>query len=64
MSQVEILEIMWVNAKVPEKRREMAFMVELKTFQPKNNSSLSNSTPALSRKSSLNNTTQKIVYSL
>ena len=36
-------------------------MEKLKTFQPKNNSGTTNSPPALSRRSSINNTTQIIV---
>ena len=35
MNQKKTLEIMWVNVKVGEKRRERAFMEELKTFESK-----------------------------
>ena len=35
MNQRKTIEIMWVNVKVGEKRREKVFMEELKIFQPK-----------------------------
>ena len=52
MNDIKTVEIMWVNVKVGEKRREKAWA--------KKNCTTSNFTPDLSRKSSLNNTTQTL----
>ena len=35
MSNRKALETIWVNVKVQEKRKEKAFLKEIKTFQPK-----------------------------
>ena len=53
---------MWVNVKVPKKRKENAFMGEVKTFQPKTTvATPTSSTPDLSRTVWLNKNTKVIV---
>ena len=54
-------EIMWSNVKSSRKKESKDFYEKDKNILAKNNSTPTNSTPALSRASSLNNTTQIIV---
>ena len=54
-------EIMWSNVKSSRKKESKDFYEKDKSVLAKNNSTPTNSTPALSRTSSLNNTTQIIV---
>ena len=49
MNQRKRLEIVLANVKVLERKREKAFVQEIKIFQQKNNSIPANSTPVLSR---------------
>lgn len=48
------------NVKIRERKRKKAFVQEIKIFRQKNNSIPTNSTPALSRTSSLAHTIQII----
>ena len=52
---------MWSNVKSSRKKESKDFYEKDKSILAKNNSTPTNSTPALSRTSSLNNTTQIIV---
>ena len=60
MNQRKRLEIVLANVKVLERKREKAFVQEIKIFQQKNNSIPATSTPVLSRTSSLAHTKQII----
>ena len=60
MNKRKTLENMWVNKKVLEKRKEKAYMKEAKKIPAKNNSTPTNSAPALSKTPSLSKTTQII----
>ena len=60
MNQRKTLEIVLANVKVLERKREKAFVQEIKIFQQKNNSIPANSTPVLSRTKSLAHTKQII----
>ena len=60
MNQSKALEIMWVNVKIPEKRREKGFMKEVKTIQARTTLHLP-TLSALSMTSSLNNSTTQII---
>ena len=52
---------MWSNVKSSRKKESKNFYEKYKSILAKNNSTPTNSIPALSRTSSLNNTTQIIV---
>ena len=60
MNQRKTLEIVLANVKVLERKREKVFVQEIKIFQQKNNSIPTNSSPTLSRTSSLTHTKQII----
>ena len=61
MNRNKTLEIMWINVQVQEKKERKGFYGRSKNISAKNNTTPTKSTPALSRISSLNNTTQIIV---